>query len=276
MTAWHLTFLGTAASAVSKDRNPTSMLLTIDGKHLLIECAEGITRRLVELGIDFRDIVAVYISHGHNDHFSGIVTFLWQNVLVSKRATPLRIIGPGYVIDNVKKMIDITGTPAGFFQFELAYEPLDEQDLGAPREIPGLVAKGSITRRHARSVHDPPARAIRIDVADARGKPVVSLCYSSDTSPTGEVSDLATGCEYLIHEATLADEDEEAATRYNHSTPSGAGRIAASAGVKHLVIVHYSVFLEGKEGAIAAGAKKQFPGDVIVAMDLMQLPQKKG
>src|SRR5512137_1207912 len=107
MPGWHLTFLGTAASAVSKARNPTGMLLTIAGKHLLIECAEGATRRLVELGIDLRDIVAVYISHGHNDHFSGIVTFLWQNVLVAKRTTPLRIIGPGYVIENIKKMIDL-------------------------------------------------------------------------------------------------------------------------------------------------------------------------
>ncbi len=272
---WHLTFLGTAASAVSKARNPTGMLLTIDGKHLLIECAEGATRRLVELGIDIRDIVAVYISHGHNDHFSGIVTFLWQNVLVAKRTKPLHIIGPGYVIENLKKMIDITGTPAGFFPFELAFEPLDEQQLGAPLEIAGLAASGRVTRCHARSVHDPPARAIRIDVADAKGTAVVSLCYSSDTSPTGEVASLASGCDYLIHEATMLDEDEETATRINHSTPSGAGRIAKEAGAKHLVIVHYSVFLEGKEGTIAAEARKTFAGDVIVARDLMKLPSGK-
>jgi ribonuclease Z len=278
MPNWQLTFLGTAASTVSKARNPTSMLLTIDGKHLLIECAEGTTRRLVELGIDIQNIVAVYISHSHNDHFSGIVTFLWQNVLVAKRSTPLHIIGPGYVIENVKKMIDITGTPAGFFPFELAFEPLDEQQLGVPREIVGLAASGHVTRRHAPSVHDPPARAIRIDVADAKGTTVVSLCYSSDTSPTGEVASLASGCDYLIHEATMLDEDEMTATRINHSTPSGAGRIATSAGAKHLVITHYSVSLEGKERTIAAEAKKAYAGDVIVARDLMKLPsgKKKG
>ncbi|MEX2682737.1 MAG: MBL fold metallo-hydrolase [Candidatus Sigynarchaeota archaeon] len=275
MTAWHLTFLGTAASAVSKARNPTSMLLTIDGRHLLVECAEGTTRRLVELGIDIRDIVAVYISHGHNDHVSGIVTFLWQNVLVARRTKPLCIIGPGYVIETVKKMIDMMGTPAGFFSFELVYEPLDEQHLGEPCEIPGLAAGGHVTRRHARSVHDPPARAIRIDIADPTGRVIVSLCYSSDTSPTGEVATLATGCEYLVHEATMSDEEEKAATRFNHSTPSGAGRVATNAGAKHLVIVHYSVFLEGKESEIITGAKKTFAGDVIVAKDLMGLPLQK-
>jgi ribonuclease Z len=272
---WHLTFLGTAASAVSKVRNPTSMLLTIDGKHLLIECAEGVTRRLEELGIDIRGIMAVYISHGHNDHISGIVTFLWQNVLVAKRSTPLHIIGPGYVIDNVKKMIDIMGTPAGFFSFDLAFEPVDEEQLGVPREIAGLAASGRITRRHARSVHDPPALAIRIDVTDAKGKAVVSLCYSSDTSPTGEIASLASGCDYLIHEATMLDEDEGTATRINHSTPSGAGRIAKDAGAKHLVITHYSVSLEGKEGTIAVEARKVFAGDVIIARDLMKLPSGK-
>ncbi|NMC08155.1 MAG: MBL fold metallo-hydrolase [Candidatus Lokiarchaeota archaeon] len=275
MTNWRLAFLGTAASAVSKARNPTGMLLTVDGKHMLIECGEGTTRRLIEQDTDIRDIVAVYISHGHNDHFSGIVTFLWENVLVARRTAPLRIIAPGYVIDGIKRMIDLAGTPAGFFEFELVFEPVDEQQIGRPLEIPGFPASSRVIRSHARAVHDPPARAIRIDVSNVLGAGVLSACYSSDTSPSSDVANLAKGCDYLIHEATVLDEDEAHATRVNHSTPSGAGRMATIAGAAHLVIVHYSVFLEGKEPAIAAQARKTFTGNVIVAKDGMLLPLEK-
>jgi ribonuclease Z len=272
---WKMTFLGTAASAVSKQRNPTSMLLTVEGKHLLVECAEGATRRLVELGIDMRDIDAVYLSHGHNDHMSGIVTFLWQNVLVAKRATPLYIIAPGYVIENIKKIIDLTGTPKGFFPFDLVFEPVDEQHLDTARAIPLSTTSARLTRRHALSVHDPPAIAIRMDIASKSGTSVASICYPGDTSPTDAVAALATGCDFLIHEATLLDEEEVKAKLYNHSTPSGAARIAAKARAKNLVIIHYSVFLEGKESMIAAEARKQCPCNVIVANDLMEIPEKK-
>jgi len=261
------------------------MLFTLGNKHVLFECPEGTTRRLLETGIDLRDIETVIISHGHNDHLIGIVTFLWQNVLVVNRGNPLEIIAPGYVHERIKELLRLTSTPDDFISFDMHFtdidadEPFTEHDLMdiEPEEpypghdvesLPGF----HVTRKHAPLVHDPPARATRLDVTEQNGTPVVSLCYASDTSPCESAVQLATGVDYLMHEATLLDEDIEHTTKYNHSTPSGAGRIAADAGAKTLVIVHYSVLLEGKEAIIEAQAAAVFEGNIIVARDLMELP----
>ena len=277
MVDWKLTFLGTAASAVTVARNPTSMLLTLGNKHILFDCPEGTTRRLIEASIDLRDIEKVFISHGHNDHLIGIVTFLWQNVLVVNRTNPLEIIAPGYVHKCIKDLLKLTSTPDDFIRFYMPFsdidadEPFSEYELDfTSREtpLPGL----HVIRSHAPLVHDPPARATRLDVTDDNGTSIVSICYACDTSPCDNTVRLAAGVDYLVHEATLLDEDIEYATKFGHSTPTGAGRIAKEAGAKTLVIVHYSTLLEGKEDILEAQAASVFDGKVIVARDLMELP----
>jgi ribonuclease Z len=274
---WKLTFLGTAASAVTVARNPTAVLLTLGTKHILFEGPEGTTRRLLEAGIDLRDIEKVFISHGHNDHLIGIVTFLWQNVLVANRTNPLEIIAPGYVHMRIKELLKLTSTPDDFIRFYMPFSDIDADESFSEYELdftsrqvslPGL----RVIRSHAPLVHDPPARATRLDITDDDGNRILSFCFACDTSPCDNVVRLAAGVDYLIHEATLLDEDIEHATKFNHSTPSGAGRIASEAGVKTLVIVHYSTILEGKEDILEAQASSVFGGKVIVARDLMELP----
>nr|MDO8109444.1 MBL fold metallo-hydrolase [Candidatus Sigynarchaeota archaeon] len=277
MVDWKLTFLGTAASAMSLQQNPTTLLVTVGNNHVLIECAEGTTRRLIEAGIDMKAIDKVFISHGHNDHFIGIMTFLWQNVLVARREAPLEIIAPGYVLDRITTLFKLTSTPDDFINFELRFTDIDAEELFSEHELlftpsPGTINGWKMTRRHAPLVHDPAAHAIRIDIKDEDDVHVVSFCYACDTSPTDSVARLAEGCDYLIHEATLLDEDIELATRINHSTPSGVGQVASLAGVENLVLVHYSLSLAGKEEVLKEQAKRTFAGNIIIARDMMSLP----
>lgn len=238
---------------------------------MLFECPEGTTRRLLETGIDLRNIEKVFISHAHNDHLIGIVTFLWQNVLVMKRNNPLEIIAPGYVHECIKELLRLTGTPDDFISFDMQFTDIDAEEPFSEHKLESF-SDLRITRQHAPLVHDPPARAIRLDITEENGTHVISLCYASDTSPCDNVVRLAAGVDYLIHEATLLDEDLDHATKYNHSTPSGAGQIAMDAGANTLVIVHYSTLLEGKEAVIEAQAASTFNGNIIIARDLMELP----
>nr|MDO8117775.1 MBL fold metallo-hydrolase [Candidatus Sigynarchaeota archaeon] len=83
--------------------------------------------------------------------------------------------------------------------------------------------------------------------------------------------ELATGCDYLIHECTFLDDKEPFATRYNHSTPMTAARVAREARVKNLVLVHYSTSLEGEENKLVEQARQAFDSSVLVARDLMVL-----
>jgi ribonuclease Z len=86
-----------------------------------------------------------------------------------------------------------------------------------------------------------------------------SICYSGDTAPSDAVVNLAKGCDILIHEATGAEN--------GHSSPGEAGKIAQSAGVNRLFLIHYPI--DSDPQVLLQEAKAHFSGDVVVAEDLM-------
>lgn len=281
MIDYKLLFLGTAASAFSKKRNPTSMVLIVEGRGILLDCGPGATRRLVENDVDLTTIDTVFISHGHNDHLIGITTFLWQNWLAHRRKNPLEIIAPGYVISRIDELLKLTNTPAGIPEFELNKINIDDhEDSPDVQKIArnfhldhdkcGDKSAIQVTWTTARGKHDPDSYAIRVNLHEG-GKQLVSFCYSADTSPQARVSRLAKDVTYLIHEATFLEEKRELANTYNHSTPMGAAKIATAANAKNLILVHYSNTIEGKEEEMEKEARDFFEGNVIIANDGLEI-----
>lgn len=69
-----LTFLGTGSAAtVGADNYHSNMLLEDAAKQrLLIDCGSDIRFSLLERGLSYKDIAAVYISHLHADHVGGL------------------------------------------------------------------------------------------------------------------------------------------------------------------------------------------------------------
>jgi ribonuclease BN (tRNA processing enzyme) len=57
-----------------------------------------------------------------------------------------------------------------------------------------------------------------------------------------------------------------------HVTPEDVGRMAASAGVKTIVMTHFSPTVDPKDDyqRYVDGAKKFFPGPILLAKDLMR------
>lgn len=68
------TFLGTgSAFTVAEDNYQSNMLVeSSDGKRLLIDCGSDARRALNDLGLSYREIDHVYISHLHSDHCGGL------------------------------------------------------------------------------------------------------------------------------------------------------------------------------------------------------------
>lgn len=67
-----------------------------------------------------------------------------------------------------------------------------------------------------------------------------SLAYSGDCRPSRGFARAAKGCALMIHEATFDNELSDHAVRKRHSTTAEALQIAADAGVKHIVLTHFS------------------------------------
>src|SRR5438477_12302633 len=87
-----------------KDRAQSSNLLVVNGTLYLIDAGDGVTRRIVQAGYDFRQVGKIFITHPHSDHSAGLATLLvstWE----FQRPDPVDIYGGG-VERLVKGAID--------------------------------------------------------------------------------------------------------------------------------------------------------------------------
>jgi ribonuclease Z len=66
------------------------------------------------------------------------------------------------------------------------------------------------------------------------------VVYCTDTVFCEEAVELARGADLLIHEATFAHQDAEMAFQRLHSTSTMAAQVALAAGVKQLMMTHFS------------------------------------
>lgn len=76
------------------------------------------------------------------------------------------------------------------------------------------------------------------DVSEPR--PGQSFAFVMDTRLCDGVHALADGCDMLVIESTFLDEDAVLAREHGHLTAGQAGGVAASSGVRHLVLTHFS------------------------------------
>ncbi len=118
-----LTFVGTSSASPTLDRGLSSILLTIDGHHLLFDCGEGTSRQLVgiketkqqstqslitpQLDIwgysgdgndlpptekeavqfDYKNLAGVFLTHSHIDHWLGLFGVAWGCMQSSSQLT---------------------------------------------------------------------------------------------------------------------------------------------------------------------------------------------
>ena len=67
-----LTFLGTSHGKPEKNRYHTSTLLTVKGKHYLIDAGAPVFDLFERSGLQFCDVRGVFITHSHIDHIAGL------------------------------------------------------------------------------------------------------------------------------------------------------------------------------------------------------------
>jgi ribonuclease Z len=101
------------------------------------------------------------------------------------------------------------------------------------------------------------------------------FAFVMDTRLCEGVYALAEGCDLLVIESTFLDGDHQLAVDHGHLTAGQAGRVAKDAGVRHLVLTHFSQRYsepdEFERQARAAG----FEGELTVAHDLVRVPVPK-
>ena len=186
--------------------------------NVLLDCGFTAPARFWREEPEADSLDGVWISHFHGDHAFGLPALLvrfWEE----RRKKELTVIGQKGIDTFTSKCLDLAYP--GFHE-KLTY-PLRfmEVEPGELTEIFGF------TFQTAENNHSQRNLALRIDIG---GK---SVFYSGDGKPTPKSTDLAIGCQLVIHEAFHFDTDIP-----GHGNVIDAIDMAKNCGAFNLALVH--------------------------------------
>ncbi|HEU5230498.1 MAG TPA: ribonuclease Z [Ktedonobacteraceae bacterium] len=106
-----LTLLGTGTCQIEFERRASSVLLELDGTYILFDCGHGVVQRLLEAGVQHRQVQHIVLSHFHPDHVSDLVPFLQAGAWSRRnpRTQDVHIYGPAGVQRVVSGLMDVFG-----------------------------------------------------------------------------------------------------------------------------------------------------------------------
>jgi len=91
-----LLFAGTSSGYAVKNRNPSCVVYSTKDVAFLIDCGDGATHSLLNLGFDIDIFDAAIITHMHPDHVGGLMFFI-QTLHLMKRKRPFYLFVPSEV-----------------------------------------------------------------------------------------------------------------------------------------------------------------------------------
>ncbi|WP_091369251.1 ribonuclease Z [Geodermatophilus telluris] len=299
MAARELVVLGTASQVPTRTRNHNGYLLRWDGRGFLFDPGEGTQRQLLLAGVPSSAVHRVFVSHFHGDHCLGLPGVL-QRVSLDGVAHPVATHYPasGQVfydrLRHASAFADRADVRAGPVTGEgvLAEDPVgtwEARRLDHPVESFGYrlvepdgrrmlpdrlaaagIAGADVGRLQRAGVLRVGERTVRLaDVSEPR--PGQRFAFVMDTRLCDGVAALAESADLLVVEATFLAEDAALAERYGHLTARQAARVAAEAGVRTLVLSHFSQRYPDQR-RLEEEARAEFAGDLVVAADLQRVP----
>jgi ribonuclease BN (tRNA processing enzyme) len=121
-----LTFLGTGCGLPMVDRCHSSILLEAGERRWLLDAGEPCSHRLKAMGVAFSSLEAIFISHGHSDHLSGLPMVI-QGAWLEGRTAPLPIYLPAELIEPLRGWLETVYLPAKLIGFPIELAGWEQQ-----------------------------------------------------------------------------------------------------------------------------------------------------
>lgn len=283
-----LTFLGTSSSRPTVRRGVSSLAVQREGDLHLFDCGEGTQRQMMRFGVGF-NVSSVFLTHLHADHYLGLPGLL-RTMSLQGREEELVVRCPTTREEDVRAVVLIggdrltfplriegvePGQATGFDGYEIRAFATDHTaaSVGYVLAEPDRLGRFDVERARAAGVPEGPLfgrlhRGEDVELPDGRtvrardlvgpARPGRTFVYSGDTRPCDTTREAAAAADLLVHESTFTREEIDRARETRHSTAGEAGRVAADAGVRRLVLTHFSARYSELPRLMVAEAKKEF------------------
>ena len=287
--------LGTSGMMPLPGRFLTSALVRRDGELFLFDCGEGTQVSLKMLNLRWKKISAIFISHMHADHVTGLPGLLMLSSQVD-REDPLYIYGPsrlGDYIDSSRKILDmyinyeikfIPAEPGEIYRGEdfsincfpldhtkpcVGYSLVEDSRKGEfyPEKALALgVPKGPLFGRLQRgeTIVLPSGLEVRSDMVMGEKRIGRKVSYVTDSLYFPEIADYVHDSDILFCEGMFEDELRESAWEKKHMTALEAAMIARDSHSDMLCLQHYSPRYSDKElKTLLKEAQSIFPNTIL-------------
>ncbi|WP_103543704.1 ribonuclease Z [Streptomyces sp. SM1] len=301
MSVRELVVLGTASQVPTRHRNHNGYLLRWDGEGILFDPGEGTQRQMLRAGVAAHDLNRICVTHFHGDHSLGLAGVIQRvnldqvphEITAHYPRSGRRFFERLRYATAYRETVTLTEVPVDT-DGTLARTPgymLEARKLSHPVEAYGYRLVEPDGRRMlperlaAHGIKGPDVgRLQREGTLDGVSLAEVSevrrgqrFAFVMDTRLCDGVYALADGCDMLVIESTFLDEDRELAVEVGHLTAGQAARVAREAGVRHLVLTHFSQRYTDPEEFERQARAAGYEGELTVARDLQRvgLPKRR-
>ena len=251
---------------------PSCQVLNVRDNLMMIDCGEGAQLSVRRMKLKLMRLNHIFISHLHGDHCFGLPGLVSTMALLNRtnsltihtfkdgaelfsgmldffcRERPFEV--RFNIIDTHKRVIweddAMTVTtfplvhrvPAVGFRFQ--EKPKLRHIIGEEVQRLGVPHYAMNALRQGEDWITPEGTIVPNDQLTTAADPAISYAYCSDTKFSRRVIKNVEGVDWLYHEATYDESLRVKAHKRYHSTALEAATVARNAGVKQLIIGHFS------------------------------------
>ena len=253
-------------------RHCTSVLLRRDGDLFLFDGGEGTQVSLKRLNLKWKKINAIFVSHTHADHVTGLPGILMLSSQVD-RTEPLYIYGPPKIkeyIETSRRVLDMyinypievheitapcvvyggdgfyvrafplehTKTCVGYTLEELDRPGEFNPDAAVAMKVPRGPLWGKLQK--GETVVNEEGNEVKPCDVMGGSRSGRKFSFVTDTMYIPSIVKEVKGSDLLICEGMFGDDCADQAKQKKHMTARQAGIIARDADVKRMALIHYS------------------------------------
>lgn len=304
MATFTVNILGCSSASQSERHQQSCQVVNFRDKLFMIDCGENAQAQFRRMHLKYNRLGHIFISHLHGDHFFGLPGLLSTMALQGEQGTvTIHTFEEGArLLDSWMRFFNRSAS------FEIVYDIITQGERRVLYEDQGITIstfplyhrvpcagfrfQEKPRLRHidgeAVRFHGVPVWQLRLIkegadfvkedgtvIPNARltlpADPSGSYAYCSDTMQDPSIAEDVRGVDTLFHEATYDHSMVAMAVERGHSTALQAAETARDAGVKRLVLGHFSKrYAQEGEEILLAEARSVFP-DTILANEGMTI-----